>query len=249
MFVLLLPVLAAGQQVGNFRPDSCPRLVCGDLNADHNVMTPDLPWVCAQGQDPTKIIIDACPDGLFCEPPSLFFHAWDPRQYFTFKLTCNETMKENPYEQFPDADTAKSLMSAACNEDVNCGDRLAVGVHPKQCLTDSDCLQMNGATTTCTCGSDGNRYCALSAGDRVLADWQRAACSGTFERFLYWDLFKQHYPYLHGAPHCLGQVFSNIGLMHKLAMGQLFATAREEMEEALDAGVVLVLSALYWTLA
>jgi len=234
----VLLVLAAAQQVGDYRPDWCPALVCGNLNADHNVMTPDLPWFCAKGQDPSKIIIDSCPEGLYCALPESILEKWDPRQPFSFSLTCNYTLFDSPYATYTDKAQIQSLLSNVCSQGVACDDRLAIGTNPKSCSSDDDCIRLNGQPGSCLCGSDGNKYCSLSDGD--LPERVQAACEDNMERFLYWDLHKRHYAFVQGAPVCLGEVFYHVGLMSGLAKGSAFNQTEYEVVE--EGGVALALA-------
>lgn len=243
LYAVLLGLVTA-QQVGDYRPDWCPTLVCGDLNADHNVVTPNLPWLCAKGQDPTKIIIDSCPEGLYCDTPESFIMNWDPRQPFTFEVTCNSTLQDNPYSLYTDKTVIQSLLSGICSQGAACDDRLAIGTNPKTCYSDDDCLRLNGQSGSCLCGSDGNKYCSMSDGD--LPERVEAACEGNMERFLYWDMYKRHYAFVQGAPICLGAVFHHVGLLGEMAQGQTFNQTEYEAVE--DSGAALAL-ALWLALA
>lgn len=234
----VLLALATAQQVGDYQPDSCPALVCGHLNADHNVMTPDLPWLCAQGQDPSKIIIDSCPEGLYCALPEAVLEKWDPRQPFSFSVTCSSTLADSPYEVYTDKGQIQASLSGICAQGAACDDRLAIGTNPKLCSSDDDCLLLNGQPGRCLCGSDGNKYCSLSDGD--LPERVQAACEGNMERFLYWDLYQRHYAFVQGAPSCLSAVFYHVGLMKELMRGSAYNQTEYEMEE--ESGVALALA-------
>lgn len=239
-FAALLLSLATAQQVGDYQPDWCPTLVCGDLNANHNVMTPDLPWLCAKGQDPSKIIIDNCPEGLYCSAPEALLTNWDPRQPFTFSVNCTMDLPDNPYNLYTDKNQIASTLTGVCSLGIECDDRLAIGTNPKACESDSDCLRLNGKDGSCRCGASGNKYCALSDGD--LPERVEAACEDYAERFLYWDLYKRYYAFMQEGPNCLGAVFYNVGLMQTLGQGQVFnQTDYEALDDSTGAALALAL--------
>jgi hypothetical protein len=94
-----------------------------------------------------------------------------------------------------DFDDAEDLRRSRLDSDKSCGTRdldqeLEEGVHPKQCVINSDCRSREGNNSICACGLDGTFWCTAEWGSTYFAEfWNECDDnSGTVDND-FWDLW------------------------------------------------------------